>query len=299
VSFALAHFSDLHLGPLPAGAAFHAFRAKRVLGALSWHLRRKKLHRADIAEALLQDIHTQAPDHVAFTGDAANVASPLEFPRLRQWMDRLGTPDWLSYTPGNHDAYVKVPYEQGLKVFEPFMTSDMRSDDMFPFVRLRRNVALIGLNSAIPRPFHSAQGRLGQPQRERLRQRLAELRGKGFYRVVMIHHPPAPGLATKYRSLMDAAALKDILCEQQAELVIYGHNHRRELHWLQDGETRLPAIAVPSATMSEANHHPSEWNCYEISRVGGHWQTQVKIRRWNGAVKKFEHAETYVLEPSA
>ena len=299
MTFTLAHFSDLHLGPLPAGAAVHEFRAKRVLGALSWHFLRKKLHRTDIAGALLQDIQSQAPDHVAFTGDAANVASPLEFPPLRQWMDKLGKPDWLSYTPGNHDAYVKVAYDQSLKFFEPFMTSDMRDDQIFPFVRLRRNVALIGLNSALPRPFHSAQGKLGQGQRERLRQRLAELRAKGFYRVVMIHHPPAPGLATKFRCLIDAAELKSILCEQRAELVIYGHNHRRELHWLEEGDARVPVIGVPSASMSEKSHHPAEWNTYAIDRIGGKWNTQVNIRRWNGAQKVFEQVEAFTLEQAA
>ncbi len=299
MNFTLAHFSDLHLGPLPARAAFHDFRPKRLLGALSWHFRRKKLHRVEIAEALLRDIQAQAPDHVAFTGDIANLASPFEFPRLRAWIDRLGSPDWISYTPGNHDAYVKVAYEKGLKFFDPFMTSDRREENGFPFVRLRRNVALIGLNSALPRPFHSAQGRLGKDQLERLRQRLAELRGKGFYRVVMIHHPPAPGLATKFRSLMDAAELKSILCEQQVELVIHGHNHRRELHWLQEGEARVPAVGVPSASMSEHNHHPAEWNAYQISRVGGHWQTQVNIRRWSAALGGFELASQFELEPAS
>lgn len=299
MTFNLAHFSDLHLGPLPGGAAFQDFSLKRLLGAVSWHYRRKKLHRPEIAEALLLDIHEMAPDHVAFTGDAANIASPLEFPKLRQWMDRLGPADWLSYTPGNHDAYVQVAYEKSLKFFEPFMISDMRDDEGFPFVRLRRNVALIGLNCALPRAFHSAQGKLGRGQRERLRQRLAELRGKGFYRVVMIHHPPAPGLATKFRSLIDAAELKSILCEQQAELVIYGHNHRRELHWLQEGDVRVPAIGVPSASMTAANENPAEWNTYEITRSGGQWQTNVKIRRWNEDQRNFIAASAFKLEYTA
>ena len=266
---------------------------------MSWHYRRKALYHPEIADALLQDIQSQAPDHVAFTGDGANIASPLEFPLLRKWMDRLGPPDGLSYTPGNHDAYVHVAYEKSLQLLEPFMTSDMRNDAEFPFVRLRRNVALIGLNSALPRPFHSAQGKLGQGQRERLRQRLAELRGKGFYRVVMIHHPPAPGLTTKYRSLIDAEQLKSILCEQQVELVIYGHNHRRELNWLEEGDVRVPAIAVPSATMVATNEYPAEWNTYGITRAGGQWQTLVKIRRWNGAQNIFEPANDFKLESAA
>lgn len=295
MNFTLAHFSDLHLGPLPPGAALHAFRLKRVIGAASWAFNRHKKHKVDIAEALLRDIHDQKPDHVAFTGDAANIASPLEFPKLRHWLDRLGDPDWISFTPGNHDAYVPVSLEKGLGYFAPFMSSDMKTGAPFPFVRLRRNIALIGLNSAEPRWLHSAEGRLGATQRLQLRQRLAELRAKGFYRLVMIHHPPGPGMASRFRKLTDAQELKSILCEEGVELVIHGHNHRRELHWLEQGVNRVPAIGVPSATMSEDTHHPAEWNLYEISRQKGGWHTQVKIRKWHNAENGFVPAADFGL----
>ncbi len=299
MTFTLAHFSDLHLGPLPRGAPLQNFRPKRLLGAISWHYSRKKIYRPEIAEALLNDVRAAATDHVAFTGDAANLGSPAEFPHIRRWLDRLATPDGLSYTPGNHDVYVKVAHEKSLKFFEPFMTSDMPSDAAFPFVRLRRNVALIGLNSALPRPFHNAQGQLGLGQRERLRQKLAELRGKGFYRVVMLHHPPAPGLATKFRNLIDAEELQSILCQQQAELVIYGHNHSRALHWLKQDGANVPALGVASASMAQTPRNSAEWNTYEITRVGGQWHTQVKIRRWNGELNIFEPATSFTLEQTA
>jgi len=297
VNFTLAHFSDLHLGPLPKGAAFHAFRVKRMIGAASWAFTRRKKHQPDIAEALLQDIRAHKPDHIAFTGDAANIASPLEFPILRQWLDRLGKPQDVSFTPGNHDAYVPVAHEKALGLFAPFMASDMKTETAFPFVRLRRNVALIGLNSAEPRGLHSAQGRLGPTQREQLRLRLRQLRAKGFYRLVMIHHPPGPGLASRFRNLTDAPELKSILCDEAVELVIHGHNHRRELNWLDQGSARVPAIGVPSATMTELDHHPAEWNLYDISRHKGGWRTLVKIHQWQGASIGFAPAAEFALGP--
>ena len=295
--FTIAHFSDLHLGPLPRGAALHAFHLKRVVGAASWAFNRRKKHRTDVAEALVRDIQAQRPDHVAFTGDAANIASPLEFPLLRAWLDELGAPDWVSFTPGNHDAYVPVANEKGLNFFAPFMSSDMKTETAFPFVRLRRNIALIGLNSAEPRWLHSAQGRLGSAQRQQLRLRLSQLRSKGFYRLVMIHHPPGPGMTARFRNLEDAAELKAILCEEGAELVIHGHNHRRELHWLERADARIPVIGVPSATMTEDAAHPAEWNVYEIDRHKGGWQTRVKIRRWQNAAEGFVPSKEFVLGP--
>ncbi len=298
MNFTLAHFSDVHLGPLPEGAAWQNFRAKRLLGAMSWHFNRKKHHDPNIANALRADILSNSPSHVAFTGDGVNIASPKEFPPLLDWMRPFGEPNYLSYVPGNHDTYVKVAHEKSLALLQPYMQGEMRSEHAFPYVRLRRNVALIGLNSAIPRGFHSAEGRLGRIQIEALRLRLSELKNKGFYRLVMIHHPPLVGIATKLRSLMDASELTSVLRESGAEMVIHGHNHRRELHWLQTSEAFIPVVGVPSASMAGTSH-PAEWNLYTIDRVDGRWQTQVEIRRWHQDQQKFQTSATVMLEKAS
>ena len=296
--FTLAHFSDVHLGPLPKGAAFHSFRPKRLIGALSWHWKRKREHLPDIANALRADILNFAPDHIAFTGDGVNLASPKEFPPLLDWMKPFGESDYLSYVPGNHDAYVKATQSKTLGLLRNYMQGEMRGEQRFPYVRLRRNVALIGLNSAIPRGFHSAEGWLGKPQRDALRLRLMELKSKGFYRVVMIHHPPLVGISTRLRSLMDAPELTDILKESGAEMVIHGHNHRRELHWLKTATTPIPIIGVPSASMAKPSH-PAEWNLYSITRQDGRWHTQVSIRQWNNRAQAFQSAGTFMLDNPA
>ena len=298
MSFTVAHFSDVHLGPLPKGAALQNFRPKRVLGALSWHWKRKHQHLPDIANALRNDILNQAPEHIAFTGDGVNIASPKEFPQLLDWMSHFGPSDYLSFVPGNHDAYVKVPPEKSLNLLMPYMTGEMRSEQPFPYVRLRRNIALIGLNSAIPRGYHSAEGWLGRPQREALRWRLAELKGKGFYRLVMIHHPPMAGISMRLRSLIDSPELSNLLKEAGAELVIHGHNHHRQLHWIKTKNFRVPVVGVPSASMT-GTRHPAEWNLYTISRSGGQWQTQVSIRRWNAITQSFEPSATFMLDNQA
>ena len=298
MTISIAHFSDVHLGPLPAGAAFHDFRAKRLLGAMSWHWKRKQQHDPEIANALRADILAHKPDHVVFTGDGVNIASPREFPPLLEWMKPFGTADFLSFVPGNHDAYVKTNQTQTLNLLQPYMLGEMRAEQPFPYVRLRHNIALIGLNSAIPRGFLSAEGLLGRNQREALRTKLAELKGKGFYRLVMIHHPPLIGIATKLRSLIDAPELTSILQDAGAELVIHGHNHLRQLNWLQSGTGRIPVIGVPSASMA-GERHPAEWNLYHIAREGGRWQTQVTIHRWSGPNKSFQSAAAFMLDDLA
>ena len=300
MGFSLAHFSDVHLGPLPKGATFADFSPKRVIGAVSWAFKRKKLHIPEIAAAVIEDIKNEKPDHVAFTGDLVNIAALAEFQQGATWLSKIGPPDWLSFIPGNHDAYVSVPWEKGLGIFENYMASDMRQDERFPFIRLRRNIALIGVNGAIPQSITRAGGTVGEAQRQRLAGALKSLRERGFYRAVMIHHPPAPGIAHPLRSLSDAAELKAILEQEGAELVIHGHNHTRSLNWLDSPYGSVPIIGVPSASMVDDGHHESaSWNNYEIDRAKGQWQTKVKIRQWQGKEKSFKTiAEFGLAKPS-
>ena len=81
---------------------------------------------------------------------------------------------------------------------------------LFPFVRMRRNMALIGLNSGTPQNYSSRCGHSWEQQQMRdLCDIFSAMLGQqGFYRVVMIHHPPLPGLAIPRKALTDAAALE-------------------------------------------------------------------------------------------
>jgi 3',5'-cyclic AMP phosphodiesterase CpdA len=296
MGFSLAHFSDVHLGPLPKGSAFANFSPKRVIGAISWAFNRRQIHRPEIAMALIEDIKNSRPDHISFTGDLVNIAALSEFRRGAEWLNNIGPSDGISFVPGNHDAYVAVPWAKSLGLFENYMTSDLRQEEQFPFVRLRRNIALIGVNGAIPQSLTHAGGNVGEAQRQRLREKLKTLRERGFYRTVMIHHPPAPGLAHSWRSLSDAADLKLVLEQEGAELVIHGHNHTRTLNWLDSSHGAVPIIGVPSASMIDGGmHEAASWNNYEIDRAKGKWQTLVSIRQWQGNEKSYKTVSEFEL----
>lgn len=284
MKFSLAHFSDVHLGPLPRAALTHHPAFKKVIGAASWHFNRRFAHLPKIAENVRADILAARPDHIAFTGDLVNISAHQEFNNGQDWLKPFGAPDSLSYTPGNHDAYVPVPWDQGLGQFAPFMTNENPKDLTFPFIRLRRNIALIGLNGACPQSIFRAGGTIGAAQLAKLAKNLKALKDRGFYRAVMIHHPPAPGLTHPVRSLSDAAALQSILEHEGAELVIHGHNHTRSLSYLEGKSGRIPVVGVPSASMKPSARHPgAAWNLYEIERVKSQWQTNMKIRQWDAS----------------
>jgi 3',5'-cyclic AMP phosphodiesterase CpdA len=298
VEFSLAHFSDVHLGPLPRGAILKDFALKRVIGGLSWNWHRRHIHLPEVAAALRADILSVNPNHIAFTGDLTNIAAESEFIQGQKWLNEFGDGNLISFTPGNHDAYVPIAWDKSIGRLSPYMTSDMRQAEAFPYVRLRRNIALIGLNTAQPQNYLAAGGTVGPEQRQRLAETLRSLHERGFYRVVMIHHPPAPGLATPIRALSDAAEMKTLLETVGAELVLHGHNHEKSLNFLENKNGQIPVVGVPSASMTKTSQHDiAAWNFYSISRSKSQWHTKVKIRCWNADIKMMQDQDAFDLPP--
>src|SRR6266581_2024214 len=154
--FVLAHLSDPHLGPVPL-PRFRELTGKRALGFVNWHRRRFVRHRPEALEALVHDLRSAAPDHIAVTGDLVNIALEKEFPPAREWLARLGSPHDVSMVPGNHDAYVRDAIEHPASHWGDYMRGDgigtgaphSRSGP-FPYVRRRGPAALIGLSTALP-----------------------------------------------------------------------------------------------------------------------------------------------------
>ncbi len=303
--FSLAHLSDIHLGPLSRKSAWRDFALKRHIGYLTWRLNRHRLHLPEVANAIADDIVDAHVDHVALTGDIVNVAAGDEFPVAARWIAELGQPADVSFVPGNHDTYVVQGWEEGLSHLGPYMTGDMTVASVhvtpqvaasFPYVRLRKNVALIGLCSGLPQPIHRAGGKLGEVQLQSLRFLLNDLRERGFARVVMIHHPPFPDLAPRRKALKDADALRDILIAEGAELVLHGHNHVHMENVVQSRFGRVHALGVPSASMALKDDYDfATWNRYDIERSGGRWVSAVTVRSWNPDKRLVETVRQFTL----
>jgi 3',5'-cyclic AMP phosphodiesterase CpdA len=303
--FSLAHLSDLHLGPLPLGAARRHFALKRSIGVFNWRLNRHRIHSMAAANAVAADIVASAPDHVALTGDIVNVAARDEFTAAAAWLQGFGDPRWISFVPGNHDTYVRMDWQHGLSHLAAYMQGDMnvalaqsspQIATPFPYVRLRRNVALIGLSTAVPQPLHRAAGLLGRTQVESLAFLLSDLRERGYARVIMIHHPPLPGLAKPRKSLSDAAPLRDVLEAHGAELVLHGHNHEHMLNTLNSRFGQVHVLGVPSASLVASEHHPvAAWNLYRIQRQAGRWLIDVSVRSYDPATGQMASGPEFAL----
>lgn len=303
--FSLAHISDLHLGPLP-GVQPRDLRGKRFIGYHSWQYRRRHIHQMPILEAVIADLVAHRPDHIAITGDLINISLEAEYKTAAAWLEVLGEADRITVVPGNHDAYVPFPWDAGMGRWAAFMTGDLRMAgargtgglaNPFPFVRQRRNVALIGASSAVPVGWRFASGFLGAPQIESLRQILRELRERGFYRILLIHHPPLPSQADDRKALSDAAELKAVLEQEGAELVLHGHNHKPMLAHLRSAHGPVNIVGVPSASAAATPRKPAAaWNLYRVGRQDGVWKCDVTIRSYDQAKQRLYTGDQFSLD---
>jgi 3',5'-cyclic AMP phosphodiesterase CpdA len=278
--FVLAHLTDPHL-PMPR-PRLAELAGKRMLGFLNWQGRRRHEHRFEVLDALVQDLKAAAPDHVAVTGDLVNVALPGEFAPALEFLARLGAPGDVTFVPGNHDTYVRATMEHGYRHWGAYMRGDDAAAapvNRFPFVRRRGPLALIGLSTAIPTAPFLATGKLGAGQLRQLGERLADLGREGAFRVVLLHHPPAPFEGDRLKRLIDAAAFRAILRDHDAELVLHGHSHMYALAWLDGPEGRIPAVGVPSASASASGgHERAGYNLYRVEGAAGSWRCEMISR---------------------
>jgi 3',5'-cyclic AMP phosphodiesterase CpdA len=275
----IAHLTDVHLGPIE-GFAPRYWNLKRSLGYLNWVRKRRYDHRRAVLDRIVADVAAQRPDHIAVTGDLANIGLPQEHLNALAWLKSLGPPDRVTVVPGNHDTYSRIGRDPGTRRWAAYMTSNAEglaytdvSADGPPFVRVIGDVVLIGVDSAVPTPPMVAWGRVGARQLARLADILERLRGRGLFRLVLIHHPPLRGQADASRDLRDAADLEAVLKRGGAELAIHGHNHcnmQAWLSWTSDAEAapgRIAVVGAPSASLGRA-HRREALARYNLFRIG-------------------------------
>ncbi|MFT8776714.1 MAG: metallophosphoesterase [Gluconacetobacter liquefaciens] len=271
----LAHLSDLHLAHdglrFPASALLN----KRMTSQLSWRHRRRFLHVDTVLDALVTDLRAMAPDAVALTGDLTNLGLPVECRRAAAWV-AARLPRQTAIIPGNHDMLVREPWDATLGAWKPWMAA--RPDD-FPFVRRFGPIALIGVNSACPTPWFSAAGRIGASQAARLTEILHETGREGAFRVVMIHHPPVPGIVTRRKALQDAGLFATAIARSGAELILHGHSHRSGLSSLPGPTATVPVLGIASASMlAPGQERTAAWHHIRVAGTERGYSAEIRRR---------------------
>ena len=275
--FTIAHLSDPHLAPLPP-VSWSELVGKRVTGYINWQRRRRFIHDPGTLAAIVADLRRQTPDHIAVTGDIANIALAAEFSQGRDWLERLGSAQEVTFVPGNHDIYVRAAAKFAGRQWGAYMSDDDAAGG-FPFVRRRGNIALIGLSTGVPTAPFLATGWLGTNQLAGLAAVLNKLKNENVFRVVLIHHPPV-STAARHKQLLDAPVLKRVIAAHGADLLLHGHDHLHMINWL-DGPsgTRVPAVGVPSASAKgDTGRDLAAYNLYQIDGTRGAWQCALITR---------------------
>ncbi|MBD8891347.1 metallophosphoesterase family protein [Roseibium litorale] len=284
--FKLAHLSDPHLGPLPDPKLIQLF-SKRILGYLNWRRNRSGSMTGNCLEQLVEDMKAQAPDHIAVTGDLVNIALPLEIIGARNWLEDVGDPHDVSVIPGNHDAYVPGALRRARTAWLPYMSGDDAdaspplpdSDAVFPYVRKRGNLAIVGVSTARASGPWFATGRVGIKQTRRLRAILEELGEEGLFRVVLIHHPPFHNATHWHKRLSDASRVRAVIKRAGAELILHGHTHIVSRSSIDGPDGPVPVVGVPSASNAPGGKKPgARYNLFSISLENGRWHCQMEER---------------------
>lgn len=293
--FRLAHLSDLHLPPPEGAFGWRDLLSKRLLSRIAWR-RKHREHRPEILAAVIADLKAHPHDHIAITGDLTNYASSAEFDAARLWLQALGSADDITVSPGNHDALVTAKGREAFEAWAPWLGDDGLI--RFPQVRVRGGVAVFNLCSAVPTAPHLATGRLGEAQLARLDALLGDATYRDAFRVLLIHHPPIPGVVAKRKSLEDQDALRAILARHGANLVLHGHAHEAMVSAAPgpDG-VMIPVLGVPSASaLGQRGHPAARWHGIEIAQdPEGRVEVKVVARGLDPSTGKPAELGRYVL----
>jgi 3',5'-cyclic AMP phosphodiesterase CpdA len=284
--FRLAHISDVHLGPLP-GVTYRDLASKRVIGYVNWQRNRRRHMHDTVIDTLLADLKAQAPDHLAVTGDLVNLALDSEIEMARLWLESLGSPRDVSVVPGNHDAYVPGAFDRACRAWAPWMRGDGAEGPVdrrsFPYLRVRDNVALIGVTTARATAPFMANGFFRERQARRLAALLDETRGRGLCRVVMIHHPPVRGAVSAHKRLFGISRFQKVVSRHGADLVLHGHSHEPTLNWIGYWGRRIPLVGVAAAGQGPGGAHPAaQYNLFDIEAGHDGWRISLTRRGLTG-----------------
>lgn len=285
--YRLAHFSDIHLGPLPA-VRYRDLASKRITGYINWRRSRRHHMQDGIAEKLIADLRGFPHDHIAVTGDLVNLALDGEIEMARLWLEALGPYDDVSLVPGNHDAYVPGALDRACRAWGGWMTGDGAGHRpgrvSFPYLRRRGPLAIIGVSSARATAPFMASGSFSGVQARRMDELLRQTGAEGLFRVVLIHHPPVRGATAAHKRLFGITRFQRSIRSHGAELVLHGHTHLPTTHWIDGPEGPVPVVGVAAAGQATGTAKPAaQYNYVEIDRAAAGWRVELTRRGIVGA----------------
>jgi len=271
----LVHLTDPHLSSLD-DVGFSELLGKRLSGYLSWRKNRSKHFLPAVLERLVSAVTAENADQILLTGDLVQIGLESEIRQAADWLTVLSPPEKVMLVPGNHDVYARGSAATVSRFWSDYLFQTAAPDqdgnlaDRYPVVRRLGKIDLIGLSAACVTPVFMATGSLGNDQLNRLEILLRKSMDDGRMAVLLIHHPPLPGLSSRRKALTDDGAVEDVLNRYPPALVFYGHLHRNQE--LQLGETRVYCTAAASS-VSDASYR-----VVDIAESGDGWSFSMQLK---------------------
>jgi 3',5'-cyclic AMP phosphodiesterase CpdA len=287
----IAHLSDPHL-TAPVDWVVTDLMNKRLLGYLSWYRRRRHRHQRRILNAVVADLQATEIDHTLVSGDLTHIGLTSEYQQAAVWLQGLGEPHDVSVVMGNHERYVDDQHTRAAALWQEYLQGDRDGDEtseqniLYPTLRVRGEVAILGVNTAVQSAPLFATGEVGRDQLARLEAQLNAQRHR--FRIVMMHHSPLAHGHKWRKRLTDAVPLMEMCRDVGAELIVHGHGHAARFTQVESVTGPICVIAAPSASLSGEGQ--AGWNLYGIERREARWHADIQLRRF--------HAQTMRLEQS-
>jgi 3',5'-cyclic AMP phosphodiesterase CpdA len=205
-SFRIAHLSDMHFGTVVP----------------------------QVAEAVIERIHSLKPDLILVTGDISQRAREVQFREARKFLDQFAPIPMISL-PGNHDIPL---FNIFTRLFFPYFGYTKYFKGRLDGIYSHNDIEILTLNSTDR--FRHVQGALDLKQ---LKEELVAFKADAKLRIVAFHHPMDCKKGVDEKNLLINRAQAIQLFEKyKVDLVLGGHIH--------DPITRTTVIRYPSLKRS-------------------------------------------------
>ena len=304
-SYRFVQLSDLHLSSPSLANPFQLLN-KRILGYLSWLRKRRLIHQRWILDYALNKINQLDVDHHVITGDILHIGLQNEFEQSIKWLAQFDNPEDVTIIPGNHDLYVKEKWSRSFKYWEKFLIGDenlhienKNSDDaldnlnqLYPIVRIRNQVAFIGVSSVFESPWLRATGFISYDQIARLKKILDSPSLQNYCKILLVHHPITLTNTKLRKCLINHNDLTNLLSESPVNLVLHGHEHKTSIEYIatKSGH-KIPVVGIASTSnTSQLENYQAEFALYEVRNNDSSWKIEMHSFKFDAHEQEFQQS---------
>ncbi|GJD10388.1 hypothetical protein Gasu2_45810 [Galdieria sulphuraria] len=254
----------------------------RILGLLNiLFLRGPERFSVQVLAKAIEDMHEMRVDHLILAGDITNLSLESEFATAFKVVRLFGPPSSITAIPGNHDVYNRGELKRKLfqKYFGSYAVSDVLGTsprgDGFPIIQMRGNVALIGLNTALP---GSARGMVGRRQwhaLEEMMERASHILNNVDMKILVLHHPAQnpmirglPWIREIGHDLKDWKSVAKFCRKYSIDLVVHGHNHVPYQGVLDGSPQTLVCESGSGTLMTYQEDRVARYTIFELNEKG-------------------------------